>query len=180
MNTITVTVNRPYLVQNGTPLAHQDIVTDTQGGSPTHAFAVLYLALDEFNPLSDAHGQVASDELLGIVAARLSEVVPAKHCVCRQEHAQFACLLDVVPSRDQLSHLACLLFDAVAAPCEIGSVKLKVRPSIGIAMCPADGETTEALIRSADAAMHCARRNQTGYAFFDEVGEAWAQRNQYA
>lgn len=141
-----------------------------------HAFAVLYLALDAFKTLNDAHGHVAGDELLGIVAARLSQVVPAKDCVCRQGHDWFACLLDVLPSREQLSHLACTLFDAVAAPCDIGAIRIKVRPSIGIAMCPADGETTEALIGSADAAMHCAQRNQAGYAFFDEVGEAWAQR----
>ena len=106
------------------------------------AFAVLYLALDAFKPLKEAHGPVAGDELLGIVAARLSQVVPAKDCVCRQGHDQFACLLDVLPSREQLSHLACTLFDAVAAPCDIGPIKLKVRPSIGIAMGPADGETT--------------------------------------
>ena len=150
----------------------------TRVGTPprVRAFAVLYLALDAFRPLKEAHGPVAGDELLGIVAARLSQVVPAKDCVCRQGHDQFACLLDVLPSREQLSHLACTLFDAVAAPCDIGPIKLKVRPSIGIAMGPADGETTEALIRSADAAMHCAQRNQTGYAFFDEVDEAWAQR----
>ena len=144
--------------------------------SEAQAFAVLYLALDAFKPLNDAHGDSTADKLLGIVAARLGEVVPAKDGVCRRGHGQFACLLDVLPSREQLSHLACTLFDAVAAPCDIGPIKLKLRPSIGIAMCPADGETTEALIRSADAAMHCAQRNQTGYAFFDEVGEAWAQR----
>lgn len=142
-----------------------------------HAVAVLYLALDAFKPLNDAHGETTADELLGIVAARLGQLVPAKDCVCRREHDQFACLLDVLPSREQLSHLACKLFDAVAAPCDIGPIKLKVRPSIGIAMCPADGETTEALIRSADAAMHCAQRNQTGYAFFDEVDEPWARRS---
>lgn len=33
MNKITVTVNGPYLVQGGIPLAHQHIVTDAQGGS---------------------------------------------------------------------------------------------------------------------------------------------------
>jgi GGDEF domain-containing protein len=44
---------------------------------------------------------------------------------------------------------------------------LTIRPSIGIAMCPDDGATAEALLRNADAAMYLAKRNGSGYAFFE-------------
>jgi predicted signal transduction protein with EAL and GGDEF domain len=57
----------------------------------------------------------------------------------------------------------------VSAPVRVGKLKLSVRPSIGIARSPADGVTTEALLKSADAAMYRAKREQTGYAFFDDM-----------
>jgi predicted signal transduction protein with EAL and GGDEF domain len=42
-----------------------------------------------------------------------------------------------------------------------------VRPSIGIAICPTDGMTAEALLESADGAMYRAKHDRSGYAFFD-------------
>ena len=133
------------------------------------ALAVLHLDLDGFKPINDTHGHDAADELLRIVAMRLARAVRAEDVVSRLGGDQFACLLEGLPTREQLSHLACKLFDAVSAPLKIGDLKLTVRPSIGIAMCPADGATAEALLRSADAAMCRAKRQKTGYAFWSEA-----------
>lgn len=131
------------------------------------ALALLYLDLDGFKPINDAHGHDAGDELLKIVAARLSRVVRAGDMVSRLGGDEFACLLADSVDRQHLSHLASKVFDAVSAPLKIGKLKLTVRPSIGIAICPTDGDTAEALLKSADAAMYRAKRHQSGYAFFD-------------
>ena len=131
--------------------------------------AVLYFDLDEFKPINDAHGHDAGDELLKIVAARLTRAVRSGDMVCRMGGDEFACLLESSPGRAQLNHLACKLLDAVSAPAQIGDVALHVRLSIGVALGFADGSTADALIRSADAAMYRAKRQKTGYAFFDET-----------
>ncbi len=131
------------------------------------ALALLYLDLDGFKPINDTHGHDAGDELLKIVAARLSRVVRAGDMVSRLGGDEFACLLADSVDRRHLTHLASKVFDAVSAPLKIGKLKLTVRPSIGIAICPTDGDTTEALLKSADAAMYRAKRHQSGYAFFD-------------
>ncbi len=136
------------------------------------ALAVLALDLDGFGPIIDAHGQEAGDEVLRIVAARLERAVRADDLVCHLAGESFALLLADISSHKQLSHLACKLFDVVSAPLKIGALELSLRPGIGIAMCPADGTTAEALLASADAAMGRAVRHQIGYAFFDECGGA--------
>jgi len=132
------------------------------------ALAVLYLDLDAFKPINDTHGHETGDELLRIVAVRLARAVRAADVVSRLGGDEFGCLLAGLKSRVQLSHLACKLFDAVSAPLKIGELRLTVRPSIGIAMCPGDGATSEALLRNADAAMYRAKRQKTGYAFWSE------------
>jgi diguanylate cyclase (GGDEF)-like protein len=129
--------------------------------------AVLYLDLDGFKPINDRHGHEAGDGVLRIVATRLARAVRSDDMVCRVGGDEFVCLLGDVLNRQQLSHLACKLFDAVSAPLRIGTLDLLVRPSIGIAVCPQDGDTTDALLRRADIAMYRAKRQQLGYAFFD-------------
>ncbi len=138
-----------------------------QPGCAASGLAVLYLDLDGLKLINDGHGHAVGDELLRIVAARLARSVRAQDMVCRLGGDEFACLLGNVFNRDQLSHLACKLFDAVSAPLKIGDLELTVRPSIGIAVCPTDGNNSDALLRHADSAMYRAKRQQLGYAFFD-------------
>ena len=138
---------------------------------PGHqTLAVLYLDLDGFKRVNDTHGHDAGDELLRVVAERLIRAVRAEDMVSRLGGDEFACLLaELPPGRAQLTRLACKLFDALSAPFKIGKLRLTVRASIGIAMCPGDGMTAEGLLRNADTAMYRAKREQTGYEFFDRA-----------
>ena len=129
--------------------------------------ALLFLDLDGFKPINDQHGHDVGDRMLRIVATRLTRAIRAGDCVGRMGGDEFVCLLGGIEDRQQLSHLACKLFDAVSAPLQIGKLQLTVRPSIGIAICPTDGGTADTLLKRADAAMYRAKREQLGYAFFD-------------
>lgn len=144
----------------------------SQGVSQSRVLAVLYLDLDGFKEINDTYGHDIGDELLKIVAARLTRAVRAEDMVSRLGGDEFACLLAGVPSRARLIHLARKLLDAVVAPCKLGTLKLVVRPSIGIAVCPADGETVDSLLKNADTAMYRAKRLRTGLAFFDQQAES--------
>ena len=132
------------------------------------ALGVMYLDLDDFKPINDAHGHAAGDELLRIVAARLSRVMRAEDMVSRLGGDEFGCLLSGLDDRAQLVQLAGKVFDAVSAPCKVGPLRLVVRPSIGIAMCPGDGDTSEVLLHNADAAMYQAKRLGLRHAFCSE------------
>ncbi len=132
---------------------------------PPTALAVLFLDLDDFKSINDRHGHETGDEMLRIVAQRLGRVMREGAVVCRLGGDEFACLLPNTMGDAQLSRLAAQVFDAVSAPLKVGALKLSVRPSIGIAVYPTDGDSTTALLQHADAAMYHAKRQQLGYAF---------------
>jgi len=158
---LTQLPNRRYFLERlGHALAQRE-----PGQAP---LALLYLDLDEFKPINDEHGHHIGDELLRIVATRLNRVVRSEDMISRLGGDEFACLRASGSTRRQLEELAAKLFDAVAAPMKIGLLRLSVRPSIGIALCPADGASVADLIRHADAAMYRAKREHSRYAFFSD------------
>lgn len=145
-----------------------DRAVTQQAKTESGPLAVLYLDLDGFKGVNDRHGHDVGDELLQIIAARMARAIRAGDVVSRLGGDEFACLLTDVPDRERLGQLACKLFDAISAPVKIGPHELSVCPSIGVAMCPEDGVTAEALLRNADAAMYRAKRHRSGYAFFEQ------------
>ena len=138
-----------------------------QSVAQPHALAVLFLDLDGFKEVKQAHGHTAGDELLKIVAARLLRALRAEDNVAHVSGGAFACLLFGPTDREALSQLAFSLFDSLSEPIKLGVLKLRVSPSIGIAVSPEDGATCEALLARANAANHRARQHRTGYSFFD-------------
>ena len=130
--------------------------------------ALLYLDLDGFKLVNDLHGHEAGDQLLRVVATRLLRAVRADDMVSRIGGDEFACLLSGMPDRKQVARLAVKLLEAVTAPLKVGALTLQVRASIGIALCPENGTTTQALLKMADTAMYRAKRQQIGHAFYDE------------
>jgi len=126
------------------------------------ALALFFLDLDEFKQINDTHGHATGDTLLQVVAGRLKQAVRKDDVVCRLGGDEFACLLRGLGQARQLMQLAAKLCDSVAAPCQLDTCN-------GIAICPQHGITGPDLLAHADAAMYRAKREQTGYAFFEAV-----------
>lgn len=145
----------------------QEAIADHLARSQT--LALVFVDLDGFKHVNDTHGHAAGDRLLQIVAARLKQAVRRDDVVCRLGGDEFVCLLRGLGQTRQLVPLAAKLFDSVMAPCHLDTCTLSVRPSIGIAICPQHGVTGPDLLAHADAAMYRAKREQTGYAFFEAV-----------
>jgi diguanylate cyclase (GGDEF)-like protein len=131
--------------------------------------ALLFLDLDGFKAINDRHGHETGDEVLRIVAARLSRAVRAGDIVCRQGGDEFVCLPSGPIGKPQLAHLARKLFDAVSAPLTFDHLHLEVRPSIGVAIFPTHADTTDGLLRAADAAMYRAKFDGTCFAFAERA-----------
>jgi diguanylate cyclase len=135
-------------------------------GARMSPLALLYLDLDGFKALNDLYGHGTGDALLSTVARRLSHALRAEDLVGRLAGDEYACLIRGVSSQERLQQIAATLFHVVSAPFKIGTLELVVRPSIGIAVYPDDGATTDELMEAADSAMYMAKRQKSSYAFF--------------
>jgi diguanylate cyclase len=151
---LTALPNRRYFLERlGSAL-------ETKGASPANV-AVIYLDLDGFKVINDTYGHAIGDVLLSLIARRLAHALREEDLVSRLGGDEYACLITGVSCRERLQHIAATLFEAVAAPFKLGELALNVRPSIGLAMCPLDGTTVEALMQAADTAMYVAKRNRS-------------------
>ena len=126
------------------------------------AFAVLICDLDRFKLINDSLGHRAGDELLQEVARRLSTVVRTADTVARFGGDEFVLIGTSIADADDAAGLASRVMDVLQAPVRIAAIDIHTSPSIGIAMYPDDGTTTQALLARADAAMYSAKQHGRG------------------
>jgi diguanylate cyclase (GGDEF)-like protein/PAS domain S-box-containing protein len=130
--------------------------------------ALLFIDLDGFRRVNDSLGHSAGDARLKTVARRICENLRSTDKVARFGGDEFMVLLPGGRDPTDLRGVATKLQAAVAAPLDVEGGSVSVTASIGIAVFPHDGETPDALIRHADAAMHRAKENgSASYAFFE-------------
>ena len=137
------------------------------------SLAVVVIKLDGATPMDPGAGGQASEALQHLVAAALVQAVGTNNLLNALASGEFACLLANLPTREQLSLVAWKLLDALVAPMQAGAPTSGLRPSIGIARWPEDATHYEGLLRHAGAAMYRARRQKSGFAFFDEFADVW-------
>jgi diguanylate cyclase (GGDEF)-like protein/PAS domain S-box-containing protein len=133
------------------------------------AVAALYVDLDGFKRVNDRFGHTAGDELLRLLAARLSSMVREGDTAARLGDDEFVVLLEgsALDAGPELvaERLLELLRQPYDMDAELGQ-ELSVTASIGVAM-GAQG-TADELLRDADVALHAAKRaDGNRYAIFE-------------
>ena len=124
--------------------------------------AVLFVDLDDFKAINDTLGHAAGDELLRLVAERLTGVLRAEDTACRLGGDEFAFLLEET-SRARVLRIAERILEALAQPFEIGGHAASLSASIGIAIgdgardAASSSESADELLRDADTAMYAAK-----------------------
>ncbi|MCE9679284.1 EAL domain-containing protein [Shewanella sp. AS1] len=130
---------------------------------------LLSLELDEFQRINDTLDHIHVDELIKIIAARLSNSVREKDTIFRQEGDKFLILLRHVKGDQEVRTLIHRIFAALQFPVVLGNQKLIVTASIGLTYCNEPHITAEELIWRAALALHHAKRaGRSNYRFFDE------------
>lgn len=138
--------------------------------------AVLFLDLDEFKQINDSLGHAAGDQVLQLVAKRLSSVLRDSDTVSRHSGDEFLVLLSEVAQASDAAVTAMKMLRALAKPSLVAEHMLHLSASVGIAIYPDNGEDAPTLITRADAAMYRSKqRGSGGFAFYREEAEATAR-----
>ncbi len=124
--------------------------------------SVLLLDLDRFKQVNDTMGHPAGDALLKQVAQRLERAVDSQGRVGRLGGDEFEVVLAGRSRREDLAELAGAIIDTLSQPYSIDGSRVVIGVSIGIALAPEDGVTSEALIRNADLALYAAKDGGRG------------------
>lgn len=115
---------------------------------------VLFLDLDRFKEINDAHGHHVGDAVLTETARCLSRSVRESDSIARLGGDEFVVLLDNVNGREDCLSAATNIERMLADSSSFYGMPVEIRASIGHALFPDDGEDEDALIRAADAAMY--------------------------
>jgi diguanylate cyclase (GGDEF)-like protein/PAS domain S-box-containing protein len=124
-----------------------------------HRLAVVFVDLDRFKPVNDTLGHAAGDELLQLVAERLSACVRLGDTVARLAGDEFTLLLPGIHYVEDVSKVSQKLTEAMRRPFRLRGQEVHVSASGGISIYPDDAQDAEALLANADIAMYRAKQH---------------------
>ncbi|MGI4855383.1 MAG: diguanylate cyclase domain-containing protein [Janthinobacterium lividum] len=136
--------------------------------------AVLFIDVNGFRQINDKDGHAASDRILAEVARRLVAFTRPTDAVSYYGGDAFLVLLNDI-SKEAAALAADRIVQSLNFPRRVGDDEPWLTASVGICLCPDDGDDAKSLIGRADAAMFRARRRgqgEGGYAFHGEGEQA--------
>jgi diguanylate cyclase (GGDEF)-like protein len=116
--------------------------------------ALVYLDLDGFKQINDTYGHAAGDKVLQHVSAHILESVRKTDMVARLGGDEFVIVLPGVGETAEAHRIADLVAAAIARPLAYDGGELRIGVSFGISVYPADGDSTDALLKIADEGMY--------------------------
>jgi len=133
---------------------------------PDQQFALVMMDLNAFKAVNDTFGHQAGDEMLRQIASRLRRVIRSGDVLARLGGDEFVLLL---PDCDRETALTMgeRLRSEIGLPMIIDGTLHLPGASVGIAICPDDGDDLAELVRQADIAMFDAKTGRRGSTLYD-------------
>ncbi len=125
--------------------------------SPWKKGALISMDIDRFKGVNDLLGNESGDALLSEVGDRLSACVRKGDLVVRTGGDEFMILLPGLDDRETTKDVSEKILDAIARPFEFDGTPVFVNASIGAALWPEDGATSDLLLRRVDNALYEAK-----------------------
>ena len=133
----------------------------------TASCAVFYLDIDNFKSMNDTLGHGFGDRVLRQIAERLSRAADGRAFLARLGGDEFTLVVTADRAGAAPEAFAEEVIRAFQEPVRVDAREVLVSVSIGIAVAPEHGETPEALLQAADAALfHAKDRGRRGFALF--------------
>jgi diguanylate cyclase len=132
-------------------------------------FALFFIDLDNFKFVNDTYGHHAGDLLLSIVAERLRNVLRTDDFVARLGGDEFVVLISNHTVLLQISTIAEKIIEELNLPFLVENHEVFIGASIGISICPDNGDQSELLQSQADSAMYQAKNlGKNNYQYYQE------------
>jgi len=120
--------------------------------------AVLFVDLDNFKYINDSLGHGSGDEVLTVIARRLSGSLRAGDTAARFGGDEFVILLENMDAPDYAITVAKRLLEALRQPIWVSEREVFITPSIGITFSTGGLNHPDEMLRQADAALYEAKR----------------------
>ena len=138
--------------------------------------AILFLDLDRFKEINDSQGHAIGDLALAEVARRLHGAVRKEETLARVGGDEFILIAENADLQAAV-RIATRLQRSLLEPLNLVGHSYSIGASIGIAFYPADGDTSEDLIKRTDIAMYRAKADGGGYRLYQaEMGTQLEKR----
>ncbi len=122
-------------------------------------FTLIAIDLDGFKDVNDVRGHRAGDIVLKTLARRFEGVIREADTVARVGGDEFLVLSLGTGSEDRAAALAGRLRQALRKPFKVDGAYVEIDGSIGWAVFPDDGSTSEELLARADGQMYATKRD---------------------
>lgn len=120
-------------------------------------FAILFFDLDRFKLVNDSLSHKVGDDLLRLIAKRLSSLIRKEDTFARLGGDEFVMVIPKLNQEDDIILLANKILHSFKKSYKIAKRDITVSPSIGISLYPEDGITVNKLLKNADLAMYKAK-----------------------
>ena len=130
--------------------------------------ALLLIDLDRFKIINDSLGHHVGDELLQVLAKRLSGISRIDDSVGRLGGDEFVILLGNIAAVSDAEVVAQKVMTELVEPFVLQHHRLHISVSIGISIFPDDADDALGLLRRADVSMYRSKHDgKSSYSFYD-------------
>jgi diguanylate cyclase (GGDEF)-like protein len=158
--TITDDTTGLYNVRHLYEVLGRELDRSLRAGDPV---SLMFLDLDRFKLVNDAHGHLVGSELLARTGQRLQELSRKQDWCFRYGGDEFVILMPQTGAQAAKDRARDLLRALIESRFSMkDGLELSVCASVGVATCPADGITVHAVIGAADSRMYAVKNNGRG------------------
>ena len=116
--------------------------------------AVHFIDLDRFKEVNDTLGHDGGDFLLSTVGARLNALTRIEDLVARLGGDEFVVVQTGIGDKVQAEAFARRIVTILSEPVYFKEQEMRATVTVGVAIAPHDGKTSERLLKSADIALY--------------------------
>ena len=126
------------------------------------ARAVIWLDLDKFKWVNDTLGHLAGDELLKVVASRITQTAEKDDVIARLGGDEFALIVERVAGDKAIESFVQCLSEELKRTYDISGSTVNCSASIGVRYFGADDKDVSSIVKQADLALYNAKEKERG------------------